>query len=37
MARAIKVHTMGRNGLETREASLEEAQAILEETHADSK
>jgi hypothetical protein len=36
MTRTIKVHTMGRNGLETKEVSLEEAQAILEETDADS-
>jgi hypothetical protein len=36
MARMIRVHIMGRNGLETKEVNLEEAEAILEETYADS-
>jgi hypothetical protein len=36
MARMIKVHVLGRNGPETNEVSLEEAEAILEETYADS-
>ncbi len=36
MARMIKVYIMGRNGLEEREVSFEEAEAILEETYADS-
>jgi len=36
MARMITVHIMGRSGLETSVVSLEEAEAILEETHADS-
>jgi hypothetical protein len=35
-ARTIKVHVLGRNGLETREVSLREAEAILKETYADS-
>lgn len=36
MARVIKVHILGRNGLETKEVSLEEAETILNETYADS-
>lgn len=36
MARMIKVHILGRNGLESREVSLEEAERILKETYADS-
>ena len=36
MARMIKVHILGRNGLETKEVSLEEAETILTETYADS-
>jgi len=36
MARMIKVHILGRNGLEIKEVSLEEAETILEETYADS-
>jgi hypothetical protein len=36
MARMIKVHVLGRNGLETKEVSLEEAERILKETYADS-
>jgi len=32
----IKVHVLGRNGLETKEVSLEEAEIILKETYADS-
>ena len=36
MARMIKVHVLGRNGLETSEVSLEEAETILKETYADS-
>ena len=36
MARVIKVHILGRNGLETKEVSLEEAETILKETYADS-
>jgi hypothetical protein len=35
MARTIKVHIFGRNGLEVSEVSLEEAERILEETYAD--
>jgi hypothetical protein len=36
MARRIKVYVSGRNGLQTREVSLEEAKTILQETYADS-
>jgi hypothetical protein len=36
MARMIKVHVLGRNGLETKEVSLEEAERIVKETYADS-
>lgn len=36
MARMIKVHILGRSGLELREVSLEEAERILKETYADS-
>ena len=36
MARMIKVHILGRNGLEIKEVSLEEAGTILKETYADS-
>jgi hypothetical protein len=36
MARMIKVHILGRNGLEIKEVSLEEAETILKETYADS-
>ena len=36
MARMIKVHVLGRNGLEIKEVSLEEAERILKETYADS-
>jgi hypothetical protein len=36
MARMIKVHVLGRNGMETKEVSLEEAERILKETYADS-
>jgi hypothetical protein len=36
MARMIKVHVLGRNGLEINEVSLEEAERILKETYADS-
>jgi hypothetical protein len=36
MARMIKVHVLGRNGLETKEVSLKEAEIILKETYADS-
>jgi hypothetical protein len=32
----IKVHVLGRNGMETKEVSLEEAERILKETYADS-
>jgi len=32
----ITVYIMGRNGLEEREVSFEEAETILEETYADS-
>jgi hypothetical protein len=35
MARTIKVHIFGRNGLEVREVSLEEAERILQETCTD--
>jgi hypothetical protein len=35
MARTIKVHIFGRNGLEVREVSLEEAERILQETYTD--
>jgi len=36
VARTIKVHILGRTGREIKEASLEEAKAILKETFADS-
>jgi hypothetical protein len=36
MARMIKVHILGRNGLEIKEVSLQEAETILKETYADS-
>jgi hypothetical protein len=36
MARTIKVYVSGRNGMQTREVSLEEAETILHETYADS-
>jgi hypothetical protein len=36
MARMIKVNVLGRNGLETKEVSLKEAEIILKETYADS-
>ena len=36
MARMIKVQVLGRNGLEIKEVSLEEAEMILKETYADS-
>jgi hypothetical protein len=36
MARMIKVFIFGRNGLVKREVSLEEAEAILQKTYADS-
>ena len=35
MTRIIKVHILGRNGLEIREVNLEEAERILKETYAD--
>ena len=35
VARTIKVHILGRTGREIKEASLEEAKAILKETFAD--
>jgi hypothetical protein len=35
MTRMIKVHILGRNGPETNEVSLEEAETILRETYAD--
>jgi hypothetical protein len=31
----IKVHILGRNGLEIKEVNLEEAERILKETYAD--
>jgi hypothetical protein len=36
MARMIKVHILGRNGLETNEVSLQEAETILKEAYTDS-
>ena len=36
VARMVKVHILGRNGLETSIVSLEEAGRILKETYADS-
>ena len=35
MARIIKVHIVGRNGMEIKEVNLEEAERILKETYAD--
>ena len=35
MARIIKVHILGRNGIEIKEVNLEEAEIILKETYAD--
>ena len=35
MTRLIKVHVLGRNGMEIREVALQEAERILEETYAD--
>ena len=35
MTRTIKVHVMGRNGLEIREVAHQEAERILKETYAD--
>ena len=35
MARMIKVHVFGRNGLEKKEVNLQEAERILKETYAD--
>ena len=35
MTRMIRVHILGRNGLENKDVSLQEAQRILEETYAD--
>jgi len=35
VTRIIKVHILGRNGLEIREVNLEEAERILKETYAD--
>lgn len=36
MVRTIKVHIFGRNGRETKDMTLEEANATLRETFADS-
>ena len=35
MARMIKVHILGRNGIEMKEVNLQEAERILKETYAD--
>lgn len=35
MVRMIKVHILGRNGIEIKEVNLEEADRILKETYAD--
>ena len=35
MARIIKVHILGRNGMEVKEVSLQEAESILKGTYAD--
>jgi len=35
MARMIKMHILGRNGLEIKEVDLQEAERILKETYAD--
>ncbi|MDH5695790.1 MAG: hypothetical protein OEZ00_04190 [Dehalococcoidia bacterium] len=35
MARMIKVHILGRNGIEIKEVNLQEAERILKETYAD--
>ena len=35
MARMIKVHILGRNGVEIKKVSLQEAGRILKETYAD--
>jgi hypothetical protein len=35
LTRAIKVSVLGRNGLETKEVCLEEAEKILKESYAD--
>ena len=35
MVRMIKVHTLGRNGTEIKEVSLQEAERILKDTYAD--
>ena len=35
MTRTIKVHVMGRNGIEIREVAPQEAERILKETYAD--
>jgi hypothetical protein len=35
VTRIIKVHILGRNGLEIREVNREEAERILKETYAD--
>ena len=35
MARMIKVHILGRNGVEIKEVRFQEAERILKETYAD--
>ena len=35
MARMIKVHILGRNGMEIKEVNLQEAERILKETYDD--
>ena len=35
MARMIKVHILGRNGIEVKEVNLQEAERVLKETYAD--
>ena len=35
MARMLKVHILGRNGVEIKEVSLKEAERILKATYAD--
>lgn len=36
MVRMLKVHILGRNGIEIKEVNLQEAERILKETYADS-
>jgi len=36
MVRMLKVHILGRNGIEIKKVNLQEAERILKETYADS-